>query len=250
MNDDKKAAIVVLLLIILTIAAYPFTSLTDDKQEIYGIQSYSFFQEGNIYPLITAIFTHLDERHIFGNTVFLFVFGITLATFIGWKKFLVVYFIGGTVGNLAWVIYPVIDEGAASVTAVGASGAVFAAIAALAMAKPKNAADIAEKSEILKFFSYVPWLGLIYTLIMGEGILGFLGIIFYFLFVTIPDLILGVATAHAAHFGGMLAGLILGILFKFKGDFEGDENAKNKEGAGKKYEDIMPVHDYNDIVKT
>ncbi len=242
MNNDKKAAIVVLLLIALTVAAYPFTS-TGDNWQIYGIQSYSFFQEGKFKPLITAIFTHADEWHIFGNMIFLFVFGITLAAFIGWKKFLIVYFIGGIAGNLAWVIYPVIDKGAASVTAVGASGAVFAVMAALAMAKPKNAADIAEKSEILKFFPNVPWLGLIYTLIIGERILGFVGIIFYFLFVTVPDLILGEPVAHAIHFGGMLAGLVLGYLFKCKND-ETDEDTKHNVHE-KKYEDVMPVHDYD-----
>jgi len=216
--------------------------------QIYGIQSYSFFREGKFEPLITAIFTHLDEWHIFGNMVFLFVFGITLATFIGWKKFLVIYFIGGIAGNLAWVIYPVIDEGAASVTAVGASGAVFAVMAALAMAKPKNADEIAKKSEILKFFSYVPGVGLIYELVMGEGILGFIGIIFYFLFVTVPDLILGGATAHAVHFGGLLAGLVLGYLFKCKNDFETDENAKHGDNE-KKYDALMPVHDYDGFLK-
>ncbi|OQX19251.1 MAG: hypothetical protein BWK75_05815 [Candidatus Altiarchaeales archaeon A3] len=243
MNSDKKAVIVVAILIILTIAAYPFTS-TENNWEIYGIQSYSFFQEGKFYPLITSIFTHADEWHIFLNMVFLFVFGITLATFIGWRKFLVIYFIGGIVGGLAWVIYPLIDKGAISLTAVGASGAVFAVMAALAMAKPKNAVDIAEKSEILKFFPYVPGVWFVYVLVMGEGILGFLGIIFYFLFITIPDLILGGATAHAAHFGGMLAGLVLGYLFKFKGDFEDDENAKHSAHE-KKYDDVMPVHDYS-----
>ncbi|MDI6730596.1 MAG: rhomboid family intramembrane serine protease, partial [Candidatus Altarchaeum sp.] len=159
MNDNKKAVIVVLFLIALTVVAYPFTS-TEDNWQIYGIQNYSFFQEGKFEPLITAIFTHLDEWHIFGNMIFLFVFGITLAVFIGWKKFLIVYFIGGIVGNLAWVIYPIIDESAVFVTAAGASGAVFAVMATLVMAKPKNAVDITEKSEILKFFPHVPWLGL------------------------------------------------------------------------------------------
>ncbi len=246
MNNDKKAVIVVLLLIAITVAAYPFTS-TGDNWEIYGIQSYSFFQEGKFGSLITAIFTHADEWHIFGNMIFLFVFGITLAAFIGWKKFLVIYFIGGIAGNLAWVIYPVIDEGATSVTAVGASGAIFAVMAALAIAKPKNATDIIEKSEILKFFPHVPWLGLIYTMVMGEGILGFLGIIFYFLFVTVPDLILGEPVAHAAHFGGMLAGLVLGYLFKCK-NAQTDEDTKHKVHE-KKYDDVMPVHDYGEFLK-
>lgn len=242
MNNDKKALIVGLFLIATTIAAYPFTS-TGDNWQIYGIQSYRFFQEGEFGSLITAIFTHADEWHLFLNVTFLFVFGTTLAVFIGWKKFLVVYFIGGIIGNLAWVIYPIIDKEAVYITAVGASGAVFAVMAALAIAKPKNAIDIAEKSEILKFFPYTWGLGLIYTLVMGEGILGFFGIIFYFLLITIFDLIAGGATAHAAHFGGLLAGLVFGYLFKCKNGSIG-EKAKD-DAYEKKYEDIMPVHDYN-----
>lgn len=248
MNNDIKAAIIVSVIIILTVAAYPFTS-TEDNWKIYGIQAEEFFQ-GKIYPLITAIFTHTDEWHIFFNMAFLFVFGITLATFIGWKKFIVVYFVGGIIGNIAWICYPIIDENAVSITAVGASGSIFAVMSALAIAKPNNAIDIVEKSEILKFFPYVPGLWFVYELVMGEGILGFLGIIFYFLFITIPDLIFGGATAHAAHLGGMIAGFIFGYLFKIKGDLGDDANSNasnNKERIEKRYDNVMPVHDYNSI---
>lgn len=243
MNNDKKAVIVVSLLIGVTIAAYPFTS-TGNNWKFYGIQADSFLNDGKIVPLITAIFTHADEWHIFGNMAFLFIFGITLATFIGWKKFLVVYFIGGIVGNLAWIAYSVIDEEAIYITVVGASGAIFAVMAALAVAKPKNAIDVAEKSEILKIFSYVPWLGLIYEMIMGKGILGFFGIIFYFIFVTVLDLFSGQPVAHAAHLGGMLAGIVLGYVFKCNA-----QKDETKHVNERKYNEIMPVHDYDEFLK-
>lgn len=243
MNEDYKALIVVLALITATAAAYPFTSLGENWM-IYGIQPYSFLFEGKFYTLITSMFTHIDEFHIFWNMAFLLIFGVFLAVFIGWKKFLTVYFIGGIAGGIAWVLYPIIDIYSSEITAVGASGAVFAVMSALATAKPKYIDDAIEKSKILKIFraaGNTQLFFLIYNMATGPGILGFIGVLIYFIATTALDILSGAPTCHPAHLGGIISGALMGYLFKSR---TGKKKGKAKE---KSYGDYMPIRDYTKL---
>lgn len=244
MEDDTKAVIVVFALIFLTALAYPFTSLGENWL-VYGLQPYSFLAEGKHYTIITSMFTHVDEFHIFWNMGFLLLFGVFLAVLTGWKKFLLVYFLGGIAGGIAWIMYPLIDLSSAEVTAVGASGAVFAVISAFATAKPEHIDDVIEKSKILKIFraaGNTPLFFIIYNLATGPGILGFFGVVVYFIVNALSDILSGAPTCHAAHLGGIISGALMGYLFKYR-------PAKKKKTKEKSYGDYMPLRDYTKILK-
>ncbi|MFC2056962.1 rhomboid family intramembrane serine protease, partial [Chloroflexota bacterium] len=83
------------------------------------------------YPwtILTNMFIHAPFPsiwHILGNMVTLYFFGSYLSRLIGDGKFLTVYFLGGILGNLAFILLA-----SPWSIAIGASGAVFAVAGAL-----------------------------------------------------------------------------------------------------------------------
>jgi membrane associated rhomboid family serine protease len=83
------------------------------------------------WTFVTSLFLHGGITHLFFNMWALFMFGPLLERRIGERKFYALYFISGIVGNLAFVFfYP------AHVLGLGASGAIFGVIGALAVLMP------------------------------------------------------------------------------------------------------------------
>lgn len=78
--------------------------------------------------IVTAIFLHGGLAHLLLNMFALALFGSILETVVGWKKFLLIFFTTGIIANIgASFLYP---------ASLGASGAIFGIIGALAMARP------------------------------------------------------------------------------------------------------------------
>jgi rhomboid protease GluP len=75
---------------------------------------------GEYYRLISSMFLHGNEAHIFFNMYALYLIGQTVERFFGYTRFLIIYFLGGLTGSILSVLFN--DAGAS----VGASGAVFA----------------------------------------------------------------------------------------------------------------------------
>jgi membrane associated rhomboid family serine protease len=115
----------------------------------------------------------------------LYFFGSYFSRLIGDSKFLVVYFSGGILGNILYILL-----GEPLSVAVGASGAIFALGGALAMMRPK-----------LRVFIFpipIP-LPLSIAVIGGFIILSFVPFV-----------------AWQAHLGGLIVGLISGYIFRRK----------------------------------
>lgn len=89
-------------------------------------------REGRYYQLITAMFLHADFFHLFFNMWALYVFGMLIAPVLGAKRFLILYFASGLVGNLIWLA----TSWNMDHYLVGASGAVMGVIIASAMMVP------------------------------------------------------------------------------------------------------------------
>lgn len=82
--------------------------------------------------LITYQFLHANFWHVFGNMIFLFVFGDDIEELIGHWQFLVLYVASGVGGGLAFLV----SSPGADTELIGASGAVAGIIAAYLMYRP------------------------------------------------------------------------------------------------------------------
>jgi len=135
------------------------------------------------WTIVTCMFVHSGFWHIFANMLTLYFFGTYLYRLIGQSKFLFVYFGGGILGGILYLLL------APSFSiAVGASGAIFALAGALVVMRPKL--------PVLIFPIPVPipiWL----AVFGGFLILSFLPYI-----------------AWQAHLGGLVLGLIAGSFFR------------------------------------
>lgn len=148
---------------------------------LLGLQPASFASEP--WTILTSMFVHASFGHIFANMFTFFFFGSYLLRLVGESRFLIVYFVGGLVGSVMFIIL-----GPSYATAVGASGAVFALGGALAVMRPKL--------KVIIFPLPIPmnlWIAVI-------G--GFLIMSFF------PGI------AWQAHLGGMVLGLIAGYFFR------------------------------------
>lgn len=87
--------------------------------------------EGEYYRLITYLFLHANVEHIANNMLVLALTGDILERSIGHGKFILVYFISGVLAGLTSILYNM--SIGAYVSSVGASGAVFGVVGAIAM---------------------------------------------------------------------------------------------------------------------
>ena len=136
------------------------------------------------WTIITNLFVHGGFGHIICNMISLYFLGSFLIRLIGEKKFLVVYFLGGIVGNIFYIFL-----GPPLIPGIGASGAIFALGGALTMMAPRL--------PVFMFFIPIPvplWIAIILFLLISF----------------IPGI------AWQAHLGGLLLGLMAGYYFKKK----------------------------------
>ncbi|MFC1937228.1 rhomboid family intramembrane serine protease [Chloroflexota bacterium] len=148
---------------------------------LLGLQPATFLQQP--WTIVTNLFVHGGFGHILTNMITLFFFGSFLCRLLGERKFLLVYFAGGIVGNIfyLWLANPF-------TIAIGASGAVFAIGGALTVLTPK-----------LRVFIFpIPAPIPLWAAVIG----GFLIISLF------PNI------AWQAHLGGLLLGLAAGYYFR------------------------------------
>lgn len=87
--------------------------------------------EGRLWTLVTAIFVHANLTHLFGNMIFLYVFGNTLERFTDSRRMLSTFFLGGVLSFL--LSLPFFPPEA---TFIGASAAIFTLTAVVMLLKP------------------------------------------------------------------------------------------------------------------
>ena len=150
-----------------------------------GLQPAGFLDRP--WTIVTNLFIHSGLWHIFANMITLYFFGSFLCRLLGVKRFLLVYFIGGIVGNIFFILLPP----SPSSIAIGASGAVFALGGLLAVLMPR-----------LRVFVFpipapIPlWIAVIGGFILLTVLSPFLNI------------------AWQAHLGGLVSGLVAGYIFR------------------------------------
>jgi len=135
------------------------------------------------WTILTSMFIHAGLWHVMANMFTLFFFGQNLISLVGENRFLAVYFGGGILGGIFYVLLA-----SPFSVAVGASGAVFAIGGALAMLRPKT--------KVIIFPIPIP------IPLWGAVIGGFLVLSFF------PGI------AWQAHLGGLIVGLVSGYVFR------------------------------------
>jgi len=178
---------VVLVLIFINVMAYIATSIV--SKSFFGLSYAQVFQLGissatftsQPWNLLTAMFVHDGILHIFFNMLMLFYFGSYVVQLIGEIRFLIVYLIGGIVGNFAFMLL-------SSGFAVGASGAIFALGGVLAVMRPRL--------KVVLFPIPIP-MDLWIAVLLGFVLVSFLG-----------------GVAWQAHLGGLVTGLVAGYFFR------------------------------------
>ncbi|HYI61570.1 MAG TPA: rhomboid family intramembrane serine protease [Acidimicrobiales bacterium] len=140
--------------------------------------------------LLTALFLHGSLQHLGFNMLFLWVFGAAVEDRLGPGPFLGLYLVGGLLGNLAYVLA---NAGSAA-PAIGASGAISAAMGAFLVRGPRR--------RILSFVQPLP------LVVVALPAWAFLAPYLVSQFATPDD----ARVAWQAHVGGMVAGIVGGAV--------------------------------------
>lgn len=167
-------------LIIANVLVYAYTSLVsgnflviDDEVLLWLGQDNVFVMNGGYWQLFTSMFVHINILHLFGNMIFLLIFGIRAEDLFSTEEFFFIYFASGLLGNLLTLLM-------GPIVSAGASGAIFGMFGACVIYLRKA---------------------------FGGSIMGALIFSFYLLMLSTSA---GVNVI--AHFGGLLAGLIIGYV--------------------------------------
>ncbi len=168
-------------LIALNFVVFVVTVIRPDLQSQLGFQPAGL--SARPWTIITNLFVHRDIWHILANMVTLYFFGSYLLQLIGMTRFFIVYFVGGILGNLFFMLLA-----SPYSIGIGASGAVFAVGGALTAMRPN-----------LRVFVFpIPAPLPLWVAVIG----GFL------VLSLIPFV------AWQAHLGGLVLGLVLGYVFR------------------------------------
>ena len=119
--------------VLITINFLLFIATLIDYRLIFllGLQPAAFHDMP--WTIVTNLFIHAGIGHIIANMITLYFFGSFLSRLIGRRSFLIVYFLGGILGNIGYLLMPP----SPLAIAVGASGAIFALGGMLAVMVPK-----------------------------------------------------------------------------------------------------------------
>ena len=152
-----------------------------------------------IWTPITYMFLHEDFWHILGNMLWLFFLGRIFITYLGEKKLLSIYLLGGLAGALLYVLsfnlFPAFSGAVRSSVALGASASVTAVVLSIALYKPDFMIRPFGLFQIpLRF---VALFFIIYDMVSIRG---------------------GNAGGHIAHLGGAIVGIVFVIRYKSGAD--------------------------------
>jgi len=181
-------------LLILNIIFFIGTSLLADRVDLVNLLSLHYPTEPSfgVWQFVSYMFMHGGISHLFFNMLGIWMFGTSLEDLWGPKKFLTFYIISG-LGAALFHLLILTFTGVYSTTMLGASGALFGILAGYGFTFPEQ--------EMINIMFPVPIKAKYYVIIYGvlEIFFGIRG----------TDNI-----AHFAHLGGMIAGVIMLLIWR------------------------------------
>jgi membrane associated rhomboid family serine protease len=175
-------------LVLVNIAVFVWSISGDFEQIIYdfGFIPASF----SSLTLITSMFLHGDFWHIFGNMIYLWIFGDNIEDYFGKLLFLPIYLLWGVIASVTHLI----SASTSLIPAVGASGAIAGVLGAYVVLYPDTNISVLTRFGIQKISARI---------MIG---LWFIFQLFYaFYSLTGPE----AGIAFFAHVGGFVGGYTL-----------------------------------------
>ena len=164
------------LLIGINLLLFIATMLKPEIIFLLGLQPATFLEK--LWTIVTNLFIHGGIGNIIANMITLYFFGSFLSRLIGTKRFLIIYFAGGILGN---IFYLFLAPSPFSI-AIGASGAIFALGGVLTVLTPRLRvfvfpipvplplwAAVIGGFIIISFFPQVAWQAHLGGLVLGLG---------------------------------------------------------------------------------
>jgi membrane associated rhomboid family serine protease len=180
----KTSVLLIFACVIASLWAWQQEPAFAEKNLIFSLSN---LERGRPWTLVAALFVHANVLHLFGNMLFLFVFGSTLERTVGAPKLLAIFFTGGFMGFMLGPAF--LPRGAGM---LGASAAIFALAGCVMLVRP------------LKF----SWLFL-----APQGLIAIIYFIYNLVVVYEKSRIPGyhAQVAYVAHVIGFLVGVPFGI---------------------------------------
>jgi membrane associated rhomboid family serine protease len=160
---------------------------------------------GSVYfTLITSMFMHGGLAHIFGNMLFLWIFGDNVEDTLGHFRYFIFYMMTGIVASLAHVFTTVMMYGAGSpealVPSLGASGAISGVLGGYMFLFPQRRVTVIMFRMLTQVPSYVAiGMWFVFQIVSGMGVFG--------------GGSQGGGVAYMAHIGGFICGFLLVRIF-------------------------------------
>ncbi len=152
----------------------------------------------NAVTLFSAMFMHGGWLHLFGNMLFLWIFGDNVEDRFGHGKFLIFYLLAGLAATFSQ--YWVSPESA--IPNVGASGAIAGVLGAYILLFPQSRVNVLLGRQIVAMPAFaVLGMWIVLQLVSGVGT------------IAVTDESAG-GIAYMAHIGGFVSGLLMTFLFR------------------------------------
>ena len=139
------------------------------------------------WTFVTSIFLHAGFFHLFINMLVLFFLGTFLESRVGSTNFVILFLLSGIVGSVGYMI----TAADPMIPAVGASGAIYGILGALAVLTPLA---------MVWIWGLIPMPMIAVAFLWG--LLDFLGLF------GVSDI------AHGAHLGGLFVGILFGFYLR------------------------------------
>jgi membrane associated rhomboid family serine protease len=147
-----------------------------------------------LYTLFSSIFLHAGIFHLFGNMVYLYIFGDNVEGVFGHLSYVVFYVVCGLAAGVVHIV-SITDPNLFVMPVVGASGAISGILGAYLVLYPK--------ARILT---------LLFPVIVPLPAIIFLGFWFFMQWLYVAFGV-GGTVAYWAHIGGFVTGLVLALTF-------------------------------------
>ena len=206
-GDDNSqrhtTPVVTVTLIVLNVAVFLLELSAGDpfiRQWAFIPAEFAESPVASTVKIFTDMFMHGGWMHLFGNMLFLWIFGDNVEDRLGHAKFLIFYLLAGIAATLAqFAVAP-----HSAVPNVGASGAIAGVLGAYILMFPQSRVNVLLGRQVVAMPAiFVLGMWIVLQLISGVGTIAY----------TDESADVG-GIAYMAHIGGFVTGLLMALVFQ------------------------------------